>query len=45
MIIKEKLIAPLNVQIKSEFSAHAQYIAIGVYLGVFRDTPQILPLN
>jgi ferritin len=31
MIIKEKLTAPLNAQIKSEFSAHAQYIAIGVY--------------
>jgi len=31
MIIKEALIDPLNAQIASEFAAHAQYIAIGVY--------------
>ncbi|RMH00624.1 MAG: ferritin [Chloroflexi bacterium] len=31
MIIKEKLIAPLNAQIQSEFTASAQYIAIAVY--------------
>ncbi len=31
MIIKEALVDPLNAQILSEFTAHAQYIAIAVY--------------
>ena len=31
MIIKEKVVAAMNAQIKSEFSASAQYIAIAVY--------------
>lgn len=30
-MIKESMIEPLNNQLISEFSAHAQYIAIGVY--------------
>lgn len=31
MIIKERLVEPLNKQIKSEFGASAQYIAVAVY--------------
>lgn len=31
MIIKEKMIAPFNEQIQSEFMASAQYVAIAVY--------------
>ena len=31
MIIKQALVDPLNAQIQSEFTAHAQYIAIAVY--------------
>jgi ferritin len=31
MIIKDQLIDPLNAQIRSEFAASAQYVAIAVY--------------
>jgi len=31
MIIKQKLVGPMNAQIQSEFAASAQYIAIAVY--------------
>jgi len=31
MIIKQKLVAPMNAQIQSEFAASAQYIAVAVY--------------
>lgn len=31
MIIKQQLIDPLNAQIRSEFTASAQYVAIAVY--------------
>ena len=31
MIIKEKLAQAMNTQIRSEFAASAQYIAIAVY--------------
>ncbi len=31
MIIKEKVVAAMNAQIQSEFTASAQYVAIAVY--------------
>ena len=31
MIIKQKLVEPMNAQIQSEFAASAQYVAIAVY--------------
>ena len=31
MIIKQKLVEPMNAQIQSEFAASAQYVAVAVY--------------